>query len=894
MMRRAKILHLTVALVFAVLLMFFTRQARAEEEVFSVMLLHSYHQGFAWTDGIMDGITGTFAEKGIRANFSIEFMDTKRTLSTRTMSAFYSYFREKYAGKTFDVILCSDDDAASFLFRRGRELFPGTPLVFCGLNNPGLLDFGGAPPFTGVLEQVDIPGTVRLILSLFPATKNLALISDLSPSGMSVISQARRELAPFSGRFAITDLFGLAGDELQNEISRLPPDTAILVLVYFQDGRGEFYSPERTANLLRSAGPLPVFGLWSMMVEGGFLGGSVLMPSRHGARAAEMAIRILRGESPEDIPVIADNHLLPAFNHGEMARFGIGRFDIPGGAIVVGEPETIFYRYRLFIMINAVAGAAALIYILVLFVNERRTGAAEKAMRLKAAQWEGLFQNAPEAYVIFDASNEITAVNDGFTKLFGYAAEEAAGKNLDSIVADYPGINADARRLSAKAFSGEGISAEGVRVKKDGSLFNAEILGSIFTAGDNNVTGFAIYRDATKRKNEEAEMVMNLKRESVISSVSARLLEEGAGGVPRGLAELVSFLGVKRGVLVEMDGDGAPTREIMINNGEVEALSSPVVFSAVPPARMRELMRRLWGKSPLVIDPRDEGEESLKSVIFGAAGFPQRTVHMQPVYSGREDNAFLLLQTGTATLPHADSALITMFCALSGSALQRENRMGAIKEANKMLDGASRGIVEILARALAMKDPFTVGHQINVANLVRSMAEKGGLDEAFRERVYYAGLVHDLGKIAIPSSILSKPGRLTDIEFDIIKDHVRHGWEILSSTELPWPLAEIILQHHERLDGSGYPGGLRGDAIGREARFLAVADVVEAMISHRPYRPGLGKDEAVAEIRRFRGIRFDPEAADLCIAVIEEGFAINEASYLPYLPLISRVRGYTV
>jgi PAS domain S-box-containing protein len=892
-MKRAKFFHSAAAPVFALLLMLLAGSARAGEAPFSVLILNSYHRGFAWTDGIMDGILETFAESGVRANFSIEFMDTKRTPSIRTISSFYSYFSEKYSGKTFDLILCTDDDATCFMFRRGQELFPATPVVFCGLNNPEIMNARDAPPFTGVLEKFDMPGAVRLIQSLFPRTRNIALVSDLSPSGMSVISQARRDLSPFRDRFVFSDFFGLGGDELREKISRLPPDTAVLVLVYFQDDGGEFYSPKRTADLLRSAGPFPAFGLWSMMIEGGLLGGNVLIPREHGASAAKMAVRILRGESPADIPPAEDTHLVPMFNYGELARFGLGSFDIPGGAVITGEPETFLYRYRAFIMINAAVAAAAIIYILALFINERFIKAAEKAAKLKAAQWESLFQNAPEAYTTFDSSNEIITVNKGFEKLFGYTAEEAAGKNLDSIVANYPGINADARALSAKAFSGEGISAEGLRVRRDGSLFYAEISGSIFPDGEDGVSGFAIYRDASRRKEEESEMMMNMKRESIISSVSARLLEEGAGGVSWALAELASFLRIRRGALVETDGDGAIKREFILNGGEVKAPSSAPLFSAVPPAALRRLVRRLWSENPLMVDGEDE-ENGREFRTLEEAGCARRPAYIQPVYSGREDNAFLLLETKPSALSYSDSALVTMFCALAGSALQREGRMAAMKETNRQLEAASRGIVEILGRALAMKDPFTVGHQINVARLVREMAVRGGYDEVFCERVYYAGLVHDLGKIAIPSSILSKPGRLTALEFDIIKEHVRHGWEILASAELPWPLAEIVLQHHERLDGSGYPEGIRGDAIGKEARFISAADVAEAMTSDRPYRPGLGKEAAVAELKRFRGIRYDPEAADLCIGLIEEGFALSEGSYPSFATPVSPVGGFTV
>ncbi|NLA91119.1 MAG: HD-GYP domain-containing protein, partial [Synergistaceae bacterium] len=399
---------------------------------------------------------------------------------------------------------------------------------------------------------------------------------------------------------------------------------------------------------------------------------------------------------------------------------------------------------------------------------------------------------------------------------------------------------------------------------------------------DDHVLGVAIYRDASRKKEEETELIMSLEREGIISSISARLLEKGARGVPGAMGEMAAFLGVNRGALVEMDCDDVPTGEIILTDGEISEGTSPLEFASLPASALCGFAGRPWEKGPVEIGSSGRPEERHEALILEAVGLQGDHVHAQPVYSGTEGNAFLLLQKGREPISYADSALITKFCALSGSVLLRDIRMQMIKETNRLLEGASRDIVEILARALSMKDPFTAGHQINVANLAKAMAEKGGYDESFTERVYYSGLVHDLGKIAIPSSILSKPGRLTEVEFEIIKGHVRLGWEILSSVELPWPLAEIILQHHERLDGSGYPGLLEGSSIIKEARFLAVADVVEAMISHRPYRAGLSIKEALSEIKRFRGIRFDPEAVDLCIAVIEEGFVMSDPSYLPY------------
>jgi HD-GYP domain-containing protein (c-di-GMP phosphodiesterase class II) len=152
-----------------------------------------------------------------------------------------------------------------------------------------------------------------------------------------------------------------------------------------------------------------------------------------------------------------------------------------------------------------------------------------------------------------------------------------------------------------------------------------------------------------------------------------------------------------------------------------------------------------------------------------------------------------------------------------------------------------------------------------------------GLPEEQMQAIHLAGLVHDLGKIRIPAEILSKPSRLNEIEYSLIKMHPQAGYDILKEVDFSWPIAEMVLQHHERMDGSGYPQGLKGEEILLGARILVVADVVEAMSSHRPYRPGLGVDAALAEINRGRGTQYDPQVVDASVALFRErGYAIAD------------------
>jgi response regulator RpfG family c-di-GMP phosphodiesterase len=179
-------------------------------------------------------------------------------------------------------------------------------------------------------------------------------------------------------------------------------------------------------------------------------------------------------------------------------------------------------------------------------------------------------------------------------------------------------------------------------------------------------------------------------------------------------------------------------------------------------------------------------------------------------------------------------------------------------------------IIHVLVSAGETRDPYTAGHQIRSADLARAIATEMGLSQEKIEGIRMAGSIHDIGKLSIPAEILSKPTKLTNLEFSLIKTHSQSGYDILKDIEFPWPVADVVLQHHERMDGSGYPRCLKGDDILLEARILAIADVVEAMASHRPYRPALGINLALEDISRNRGILYDADAVDACLKLFRE------------------------
>ena len=233
-----------------------------------------------------------------------------------------------------------------------------------------------------------------------------------------------------------------------------------------------------------------------------------------------------------------------------------------------------------------------------------------------------------------------------------------------------------------------------------------------------------------------------------------------------------------------------------------------------------------------------------------------------------------------------DSILTTVRDALEKQRLVMENKRlyetaqrelaerKRAEEESKRYSEKLQKLIENITKAIAltteMRDPYTSGHQRRVTQLAYAIGKKMGLSKKVIAGIRVAGSLHDIGKMYIPGEILTKPGKLTEIEFDMIRTHPEAGYSIVKMIEFPWPVAPIVLQHHERMDGSGYPAGLMAKDILLEARILGVADVVEAMASHRPYRPALGIDKALAEISQKRGSLYDPAVVDVCLKLFAE------------------------
>ena len=275
----------------------------------------------------------------------------------------------------------------------------------------------------------------------------------------------------------------------------------------------------------------------------------------------------------------------------------------------------------------------------------------------------------------------------------------------------------------------------------------------------------------------------------------------------------------------------------------------------------------------------ESGNQQTLSNIFDTFLYLQKPFYRQEIIQfstalsvkWQAERQLLVLHAELETLVEKRTAALVE----SNKRLKREieTRKHVQAELEQSLQNLKKGMdstIQAIAMTVEKRDPYTSGHQMRVAALTRAIAEKIGLAQDQIEGAYMAASLHDIGKIALPAEILSKPIQLTDIEISLIQAHAQAGYDILKGIEFPWPIADIIIQHHERMDGSGYPQGLSGDSISIEARIIGVCDVVETMSSHRPYRPSMGIGRALEEITRNSGPLYDADVVTACLKVFTE------------------------
>jgi len=449
---------------------------------------------------------------------------------------------------------------------------------------------------------------------------------------------------------------------------------------------------------------------------------------------------------------------------------------------------------------------------------------AEAALRESEERITKAFRSIPDALVISRLEDgKIIEVNNNWDKVFGYSREEVIGKS--SLALNLYADPADRQRTAALLHEQGFVRDFELQIRqKSGALRTAALSAELLEIQGEQCL-LTVIQDITERKLAE----MALKE----SEKNYRLLADNAEDVIFVLDMNLNYSYI------------SPSLKTLRGYEPEELLKQSSIEMLMPSSR--DLAIRTF--SDIMDQERSGGgENSLR-----------RTLELE---MGRKDGTTVWTEVKFSSIRDENRRLV----GITGVTRDISERRAADQRIRKALDAT----VQAIAVTVETRDPYTAGHQRRVADMARAIAVEMSLPVDMIDGIRTAAAIHDIGKISVPAELLSKPTPLTSIEFMLIKTHSQCGYEILKDIDFPWPVARIVLEHHERMNGSGYPNGLAGDNILMESRILAVADVAEAMASNRPYRASLGMDAALNEISKNRGILYDPEVSDACSRLIHE------------------------
>lgn len=474
-----------------------------------VFVLNSYHAGFPWTNGITKGIRSVLGEADEAPEVYVEYMDTKRYAPETVYPALGEFYRRKYAGQHFDVIITSDDNALFFLLERRKDLFPGVPVVFCAINDPDDPRIASQPDITGVAEDWDARGTIKVARRLQPNLKRFFIVSDITPTGRSHLECLRRIEPEYKGSLKFVELAELSEADLREALSRVPDDSAVLLLSFYRDRAGKAFSIEEGVSLVAGSSPQPVYTMWDIAVCGGVLGGIVTSGRAQGEAAGRMALAILRGTKADGIPVLRSSPNVPMFDYAAMRRFGIAQSVLPPGSVIINKPFSFYAQYNRLVW-GVLGGFTVLVvFILVLMLNIAKRRRAETALRKSENRLRTVFETAETvAFITTDLEAphyHITDFSPGAERIFGYSRDEIVGRemallHLGEDVARFP-KTIEALREGATSRSGETTL-----VRKSGEKFPAFLTVHPVINDKGEMTGIlGVSIDITERKRAEAE-----------------------------------------------------------------------------------------------------------------------------------------------------------------------------------------------------------------------------------------------------------------------------------------------------------------------------------------------------------------------------------------------------
>jgi len=543
-----------------------------------VLILHSYYKGYRWTDDENRGIQSVLEPELGAANIYVEYMDTKRFWQPEYIRQFPEIYRRKYLDHHFDVILATDNNAFDFLRDYRDPLFPGTPVVFCGVNYFRQEDLAGHHGFTGVSEEADVKETLDLALRLHPGTRHVYVVNEISETGQTVHDEVTRLIPQYAGRIEIKFLERYGMDELRSMLRSLPQDSIVFYSFLLRDGTGKAWEYDEAARAVTSASNAPVYGAWDFNLGLGIIGGKLISGFYQGETAGRLALRVLRGGDPDRIPVVrfSDKPNRYMFDDVQLRRFHIPPAKLPPGSIVENAPETFFSRHR-----GAATAGGAILFVLIgmntlLFLNIRRRKLAESALRehqehleeqvrersseleqameaLRESQQllNKTFASLRDAVMILAPDTRIVVdCNPATSKLFGFSRDEIVGRTTRQLHVDEESHRQFGELVLAGSREKGYVHQSFTMMRKNGEIFPTRHSVMPLQAEDGSIGGWvSVIRDVTEEKRAEEKLDQYRRKlkalAAELTAVEARERRSVAAELHENLGQLLATANMK-------------------------------------------------------------------------------------------------------------------------------------------------------------------------------------------------------------------------------------------------------------------------------------------------------------------------------------------------------------
>lgn len=414
---------------FFLLSTFFTTPVAANAEK-KILILNSYHPGYIWSDDIVSGVQSEMAEYQKEYELYIEYMDTQRYFDDSYLRILYETYKHKYKDVAFDVIISGDDNALNFLIKYRDDLFPGVPIVFCGVNRFSKSLIKDIDAITGVIEKIDIKATIDLILKIQPKTQEIAVIHDQSSSAQGNYEQFQEISSQYEGRINFKEITNVTFLELHQILKTLPENTALLYLLFLTDREGTVLSKEKILELISDGSNRPIYSCWGQEVNIGVTGGVVVSGVSQGQVATRMAKKILAGESAKDIPIVMESPNVVMFDNAKVENFGIDSSLIPAGSILLNKQISFYEKYKIYILIVLLVILVLFFCVIILYLNIQKRKQTEKLLKTSESFLDSVVENIPNMIFVKDARDlSFIRFNKAGEELLGYKRESLIGKN---------------------------------------------------------------------------------------------------------------------------------------------------------------------------------------------------------------------------------------------------------------------------------------------------------------------------------------------------------------------------------------------------------------------------------------------------------------------------------